>query len=171
MKRIAKLKVYKRNSEVCCSFRACHIVFTDSSEDMHAEQTSLEAKNQELVDCYREKSKAYANTQKMYQSLKAQVMATQVADAASYEAAHAVHPAARRDRVLDRLPGTRTGSAANFSQAQQAGQGRVHQRNDSQSSGSGQQQRGINLHPSFSNHLRARVNSGRTLNPVCTSDS
>jgi hypothetical protein len=136
---------------------------------MQAEQTSLEKKHQDLAEAFRDKTKAHAQTVKMYQSLKAQVMASQVANAAGDEAEYTLQTA-RRDRFIDRVPGARTGSAANYSQmgaSRQPGGGRLHHRDNSRSSGSGgQQQTGISLGPPFANHLRARVQAGREFLPA-----
>jgi hypothetical protein len=141
---------------------------------MQAEQASLEAKNHELVEAYKEKTKSQQQTQKLYQSLKAQVMASHVAHAAGDEAEFTLQTA-RGDRFIDRLPGTRTGTA-NYSQvgmSQQVGGGRPHNRENSRSSGgSGRQQQqqqgsGIHLGPPFSNSqlqrrgLGGRVHTGR----------
>jgi hypothetical protein len=140
---------------------------------MKAEQASLEAKNHELVEAFKEKTKSQQQTQKLYQSLKAQVMASHVAHAAGDEAEFTLQTA-RGDRFIDRLPGARTGTA-NYSQmghSQQTGGGRRHHRENSRSSGSsGRQQQqqggGIHLGPPF-NHsilhgrgLGGRVNTGR----------
>jgi hypothetical protein len=109
---------------------------------MQTEQASLEQKNHELVDAFREKSRAQQQMQKLYQSLKAQVMASHVANAAGDEADLTLHTA-RADRFVDRIPGARTGTG-NFSQPgmgnQQARGGNgQHNRNGSGSSGGGEQ--------------------------------
>ena len=132
---------------------------TNAVEAMHAEQASLESKNHELAEAYREKSKSQQQIQKRYQSLKAQVMATHVANAAGDEADFAVHTA-RGDRFVDRLPGARTGTM-NPSQpglSQQHGAGRRHNRGNSGSSGSsGHQQRGgVGLVPPWNSQLQGR---------------
>jgi hypothetical protein len=135
---------------------------------MQAEQASIEAKNHELVEAFKEKTKSQQQTQKLYQSLKAQVMASHVAHAAGDEAKFTLQTA-RGDRFIDRLPGTRTGTA-NYSQmglSQQMGGGRAHNRENSRSSGSsGRQQQqqggGIHLGPPFNNsHLQGRGLGGR----------
>ena len=141
---------------------------------MQAEQASLEAKNHELVEAFKEKTKSQQQTQKLYQSLKAQVMASHVAHAAGDEAEFTLQTA-RGDRFIDRLPGTRTGTA-NYSQmghSQQTGGGRLHHRENSRSSeSSGRQQQqqqggGIHLGPPFHNSqlhgrgLGGRVSTGR----------
>ncbi|EDU39993.1 predicted protein [Pyrenophora tritici-repentis Pt-1C-BFP] len=77
---------------------------------MQAEQISLEDKNHELSEAYKEKAKAQQQTLKLYQGLKAQVMVSHVAHAAGDEAEYTLQTA-RRDRFIDRLPGTRTESA------------------------------------------------------------
>jgi hypothetical protein len=138
---------------------------------MQAEQASLEAKNHELVEAFKEKTKSQQQTQKLYQSLKAQVMASHIAHAAGDEAEFTLQTA-RGDRFIDRLPGTRTGTA-NYSQmghSQQTSGGRLHHRENSRSSrSSGRQQQqqqqqagGIHLGPPFNNsHLQGRGLGGR----------
>lgn len=131
---------------------------------MQAEQASLEQKNHELVDAFREKSKAQQQLQKLYQSLKAQVMATHVANAAGDEADFTLHTA-RGDRFVDRLPGTRTGTA-NLSQLSASqhhgGRGRHHNRDGSGSSGSsGQQRGGVGLGFQWNTQLKGRGPGGQ----------
>ena len=53
---------------------------------MQAEQKTLEQKNHELVDGFKDKSRSQQQLQKLYQSLKAQVMASAVQTAASDDA-------------------------------------------------------------------------------------
>lgn len=141
---------------------------------MQAEQASLEDKNHELGEAYKEKARAQQQTLKLYQGLKAQVMASQVAHAAGDEA-HYTLQTARRDRFIDRLPGTRTGTA-NYSQmamSQQMGSGRLHERDDSRSSGSSglQRQSGVQQGPPFLAHLPGRslgvrVHASRKSSPL-----
>ena len=130
---------------------------------MQAEQASLEAKNHELVDAFKEKTRSQQQTQKLYQALKAQVMASHVANAAGDEAEFTLQ-SVRGDRFIDRLPGTRT-STANFGQAgvgQQTSSGRPHNRDNSRSSRSGGQQLGgIRIGPSYTSHLQGRDSGGR----------
>ncbi|KAF1837571.1 hypothetical protein BDW02DRAFT_586535 [Decorospora gaudefroyi] len=154
----------------------------DKVQAMQAEQASLETKNHELADAFKEKTKSQQQTQKLYQSLKAQVMASHVAHAAGDEAEYTLQTG-RGDRYIDRLPGTRMGSA-NYSQmgmSQQSGGGRLHNRDVSRSSGSSgrqqqqqqQQQQGrVHLGPPFNSQLqgrglRNRVHTGQSA-PVGT---
>jgi hypothetical protein len=137
---------------------------------MQQEHEVLEKKNHELVDCFREKAKSQQHVTKLYQALKAQVMASHVATAAGDEAEMTLQTA-RGDRFIDRLPGTRSGTA-NYSQM---GGGRPHGRADSRSSGSSEQQRqqqqqqhrgGVGLGPAFhlqSRGLGVRTGTGREL--------
>lgn len=81
-----------------------------TSVDMQADQAALEQKNHELATAFRAKANAQSQLQKLYQSLKAQVMASHVANAAGDEAEHALHTV-RGDRFVNRIPGTRTGTA------------------------------------------------------------
>jgi len=139
-----------------------------------AEQASLESKNNELADAFREKSKSQQQIQKRYQSLKAQVMATHVANAAGDEADFTVQTA-RGDRFVDRIPGARTGTA-NLSQlgpSQHHRGGRHHNRGISGSSGSSghQQQRGgLGLAPAWNPQLQGRslgrVYTGSEFSPL-----
>lgn len=108
----------------------------DKLEAMHMEHKNLEQKNHDLVEAFREKSKTQQQIQKLYQSLKAQVMASHVATAATNEAEHTIH-AATRDRFVDRIPGTRSGLQQHFNQfsLDPQGNGRNHNRRESGSSG------------------------------------
>jgi hypothetical protein len=131
---------------------------------MQQEHAALEANNHELINAFKEKSKSQQHITKLYQALKAQVMASHVATAAGDEAELTLNTA-RGDRFIDRLPGTRTGTA-NYSQMginQQMGGGRPHRRTDSHSSDStGQHPRGgINIGPPFAPHLQGRGLGGR----------
>jgi len=126
---------------------------------MQAEQVCLEDKNHELSEAYKEKAKAQQQTLKLYQGLKAQVMASHVAHAAGDEAEYTLQTA-RRDRFIDRLPGTRTGTASynQMATSQQNGGSRLHARDASRSSRSSglQRQGGIQNGPSFHAHLQGR---------------
>jgi hypothetical protein len=129
---------------------------------MQAEHAVLEEKNHELSDAFKQKAHALQHTTKLYQSLKAQVMASHVATAAGDEAEMTLQTA-RGDRFIDRLPGTRIGNAYNqVGASQRAGGGRPHNRNHSRSSGSsGQQQGGIGLGHRYAPHLQGRGLGGR----------
>src|ERR1051326_1554256 len=59
-------------------------------ESITAAYKSLEQKNHDLSDQYIAKSRAHTQTQKLYQTLKAQVMTSQVATAASDSAENTV---------------------------------------------------------------------------------
>ncbi|KAE8851708.1 hypothetical protein HRS9122_01995 [Pyrenophora teres f. teres] len=136
----------------------------EKMQAMQAEQVSLEDKNHELSGAYKEKAKAQQQTLKLYQGLKAQVMASHVAHAAGDEAEYTLQTA-QRDRFIDRFPGTRTGTA-NYGQMampQQTGGGRPHERDTSRSSGrSGlQRQGGVQHGPPFHAHLQGRGLGGR----------
>ncbi|KAF2661351.1 hypothetical protein K491DRAFT_710928 [Lophiostoma macrostomum CBS 122681] len=139
----------------------------DKIQSMQVEQASLEHKNHELSDAFRDKARAQQQIQKLYQSLKAQVMASHVANAAGDEADYALHTA-RPDRSVERLPGTRTGTA-NLSQFgvgnQQRGDGRRHNRDGSGSSGGrgdGQHRGGgIGLGPAWNSQAQAHGLGGR----------
>lgn len=128
---------------------------------MHVEYTALESKNHELSGAFKQKAQALQHTTKQYQALKAQVMASHVATAAGDEADITLQTA-RGDRFIDRLPGTRRGTA-NYSQTgQHMGGDTSHGRNDSRSSGSSEQQRGgIGLGHSYASHSQGRGLNGR----------
>jgi hypothetical protein len=128
---------------------------------MQAEQASLEAKNHELVNAFKEKSKSQQHIQRLYQSLKAQVMASHVATAAGDEAELTLQ-SARGEHFIERLPGTRTGTANYRQTGMNQGSGRPHNRADSRSSGSsGQQRGGVGIGPMYASHLQGR-GLGRT---------
>ncbi|KAF2496283.1 hypothetical protein BU16DRAFT_509204 [Lophium mytilinum] len=120
----------------------------DKLQAAQTEQKTLEQKNHELVEAFREKSKTQQQIQKLYQSLKAQVMASHVATAATDEAEHTIHTS-RRDRFVDRIPGTRTGLQHQFQQftLDQQGGPNQHRHQESVSSGSrgGQGRETINV--------------------------
>lgn len=115
---------------------------------MQAEQAALEQKNHELATAFRAKANAQSQLQKLYQSLKAQVMASHVANAAGDEAEYALHTV-RGDRFVDRLPGTRTGTATYSAPSmapRQEGRQRYHNRGGSESlGGSGGQPQGTGI--------------------------
>lgn len=127
---------------------------------MQIEQTNLEQKNHDLVEAFREKSRTQQQVQKLYQSLKAQVMASHVATAATDEAEHALHTA-RGNRYVDKIPGTRSG-IPNLSQygTNAHGGGKRHNRDGSGSSGGGGGQRhgqglsSVGIGPSWSSHTQ-----------------
>ncbi|KAL5114662.1 hypothetical protein ACEQ8H_007456 [Pleosporales sp. CAS-2024a] len=124
----------------------------DKMQAMQREQAILEEKNHELGDAFTQKARALQQTTKLYQALKAQVMASHVADAAGNEA--------RGDRFIDRMPGTRTGTAqyTQTGPAQGVGRARYHNRGDSKSSGSnGQQRQGIGIKQHYPVHLQRRA--------------
>lgn len=107
----------------------------DKLQATQTEQNNLGQKNRELVDAFREKSKTQQQIQKLYQSLKAQVMASQVATAATDEAENTIHTASR-DRFVGRIPGARSGLQQHFNQFNVGYPGgRCHDRQGSGSSG------------------------------------
>lgn len=122
------------------------------------DQISLEAKNNELSEAYKDKAKALARQKKMYDSLKQQVMASQVAVAAGDEAELTIQTA-RGNRFIDRMPGARAGTGV-YSHpgiVQQPGGGRARNRTGSASSGSSVQQRGgvgISHVSTYASHLQ-----------------
>ncbi|KAF2131486.1 hypothetical protein P153DRAFT_286395 [Dothidotthia symphoricarpi CBS 119687] len=129
----------------------------DRMQAMQAEQTTLEANNHELSDAFQKKARAHQQAQNLYQTLKAQVMASHVANAAGDEAEMTIQTA-RGDRFIDRVPGARTGSA-NFNLMGVGNQQsrRQHNRAGSGSSGSsGQQRGGVGLGPMYASQLQGR---------------
>lgn len=139
---------------------------------MQTEQVSLQKQNEELRDAYREKFKAQQQVQKLYQSLKAQVMASQVAVAAGNEV-EMTSQTARGDRFIDRIPGTRTGTA-NLNKigiGQSLGGTSQHIRVGSRSSSiGGQPQGGIGLPPTFASNLQGGIYPDR-IHPFPNPDS
>lgn len=131
-----------------------------------ADCEALEAKNNELSSHFLEKAKALARQKKMYDSLKGQVMASQLAVAAGDEAEVTLQTA-RANRFTDRMPEMRAGTGI-YSHpggaVQQPGGNRLHNRQGSGSSGSsGQQRGGAGLGPasSYAQHLQGRGMGGR----------
>jgi hypothetical protein len=113
------------------------------------------------------KAKALARQKKMYDSLKGQVMASQIAVAAGDEAEMTMQTARASGRFIDRMPGARTGTGVYGhpgGAVQQPGGNRLHNRHGSGSSGSGGQQRGgiaLGSAPKYAQHLQGRAFSGR----------
>ncbi|KAF1911771.1 RXT2-like protein [Ampelomyces quisqualis] len=134
----------------------------DKMQAMQTEHTTLETKNHELVKAFKEKSISQQHVHKLYQNLKARVMASQVANAAGDEAEIATHTT-RGDRFFDKFPGARTGSAiySRTGTSQRPGV-MTHTRLDSRSSGSGEHQRGgIALGRSYVPNLTGHGLGGR----------
>lgn len=127
---------------------------------MAAEYEALEANTHDLANEFKQRCRALQQSQSKYQALKAQVMASQVASAAGDEIKTFT---ARRDRFIDRMPGTRIGSTTNNRMATQEYNGtRTHARVDSRSSSTGAQQpAGLNLKPSYTSHIQGRMQSSR----------
>ncbi|KAL5455016.1 hypothetical protein PMIN07_007277 [Paraphaeosphaeria minitans] len=133
----------------------------DRLKVMQQEQASLEQSYHEMDNAFRAKTKAHQCDRRAYESLKAQVMATQVVSAAGEEVDNTMHSIRQGDRFIDKIPGTRTGTA-NFSQLglnQQRGGGRLHNRAGSGSSGSSEQR--IAGLP-FNSHLQPPAFGGRS---------
>ncbi|KAF2018997.1 hypothetical protein BU24DRAFT_418582 [Aaosphaeria arxii CBS 175.79] len=139
---------------------------------MQAEQSSLEDKNHELIKAYREKNQSLQQVQKLYQSLKAQVMASHVAHAAGDEANFAVR-SARGDRFISKIPGARisTEDGNRSGVENQRNGGAMHIRSRSGSSGNGGQQGrggGIGLSPAWkpNSHIGLGNRAGTGGNPA-----
>jgi hypothetical protein len=137
-----------------------HSCVLTRSEAMYAEKKDLEDKNSNLVEAFREKNKAQQRALRDYQSLKAKVMATTVANAAVDEADLTLHTV-RGDRYVDRLPGARIGTAhlSQLGANQSHSSGRHHHRGHSGSSGSNDHQNqrgGIGIAPQWSPQLQGR---------------
>lgn len=79
----------------------------DKLSAVQIEQKNLEQRHNDLTDAFREKTKAHQQMDKAYRSLKAQVMSSHVATAASDDAEIALQ-SATGNRFVDRL-GTRNG--------------------------------------------------------------
>lgn len=113
--------------------------------DMQTERSDLEKKNYELGEAFREKSVNQQKIQKMYQQLKAQVMARQVVDAAGDEADLAIY-STRSDRFINKIPGMQS-SASNLphlgaNRRKDSGKHYTNGGSGSGSSGSNDMQRG-----------------------------
>lgn len=134
------------------------VLTADISIAQQADLVSFEQKNNELYNAFNEKCKAHGRTQKMYQTLKGQVMASQVAVAAGDEAENAIHTA-RGERFIQRMPGVRSGTGvySHPGAEQQTGGGRLHNRTGSRASGgNGQQQGSVGSGPTYASHLQGR---------------
>jgi hypothetical protein len=134
----------------CCLPFVC--VWLMPLQAVEAEHNNLEHKNNELQNALREKSIAHTKTQKLYQNLKANLMGNTVAQAAVDEAEYAIHTV-RADRYIDKIPGTRTGTATfnqmGIPQQQMRGRQRNRSTGSKSSRSGGQPHAGINLNPAW----------------------
>ncbi|KAL1642374.1 hypothetical protein SLS58_005448 [Diplodia intermedia] len=80
----------------------------DKLQAAQQEQRRLDDEMHKMADAYREKAKTQAHLHKVYTQLKAQVLAGQVASAASDDA-EATLQSATGDRFIDRITGTAAG--------------------------------------------------------------
>lgn len=163
MTQIPRSKCFRTKSKV----RACLLDVLASFADFHkaqlAEREDLVAKNNELSNRLLEKAKGFTRQKKMYDSLKQQVMASQVAVAAGDEAELTLQTA-RGNRHIDRMPGVRSGTGAYSypgASIHQFGGGGQHKRQGSGSSASSHQQRGgigigVGPVPTYASHLQDR---------------
>lgn len=131
-----------------------------------AECEGLEEKNNDLSTAFMKKVRAHAREKKMHDTLKGQVMASQVAVAAGDEAEMTLQTA-QGHRFLDRMPGARIGAGAHNRTGgalQQLGGEMLHNRQVSGGSGSSSQQRsatGLGPPANYAQHLRGRDFSSR----------
>lgn len=133
--------------------------------DLQTERSDLEKKNHELGEAFREKSVNQQKIQKMYQQLKAQVMATQVVDAAGDEADLAIY-STRSDRFINKIPGMQSGASnlPHLGTNRRKETGKYHTRGGSGSSGSNEMQRGeFGFGPPAGSQLHSQ-NFGRITN-------
>ncbi|TKA68538.1 hypothetical protein B0A49_06711, partial [Cryomyces minteri] len=102
---------------------------------VHTDQKHLEQKNHELVTAYKEKSRSQQQIQKLYQSLKSQVMASHVQTAASDDAENTLQTVTG-SRLIDRL-GTSRAPQSQYAQfsAGHRGAEQIHSRQRSSGSG------------------------------------
>ncbi|TKA35811.1 hypothetical protein B0A49_13444, partial [Cryomyces minteri] len=102
---------------------------------VHTDQKHLEQKNHELVTAYEEKSRSQQQIQKLYQSLKSQVMASHVQTAASDDAENTLQTVTG-SRLIDRL-GTSRAPQSQYAQfsAGHRGAEQIHSRQRSSGSG------------------------------------
>lgn len=161
-----KLKCCKTRYKVSADLLRKERLVVDIQSVQQAECEALEAKNNELSNAFMDKARALARQKKMYDSLKGQVMASQVAVAAGDEAEMTLQTARGR-RFIDRMPGARTGTGAYGhpgGAVQQPGGSRLHNRQGSGSSVSSGQQRGgigIGPAPNYAQQLQGRGLGGR----------
>ena len=126
---------------------------------MQADQKNLEQKNHELMEAFKEKSRNQQQVQKLYQSLKAQVMASQVASAASDDADNAINTVAS-NRFIDHIGDTGFRSRGPPFSADPLTIPKKHQRVGSLGSGGEDGERA-------GNNLTGRIYSPRTVAPFC----
>ncbi|KAJ4985710.1 E3 ubiquitin-protein ligase CCNB1IP1 [Stagonosporopsis vannaccii] len=130
----------------------------DKVQAQQAEQEDLVKKNNELSNAYMDKARSLQRQKKQYDSLKGQVMATQVAGVAADQAELALQ-AARGNRFIDRIPGARSGTGVHSHPGAAPGVTRLHNRKGSASSGSSRLKRGgigIGPAPTYSSYVQGR---------------
>lgn len=96
--------------QVRCVTRKIRLLQTDI-QGLHLEKKTLEQKNQELANAFREKSKAQQRLQTLYQRLKSQQNATQTQNAAADEAEHMIQSMTNPQFDIYRDPGPQRPSA------------------------------------------------------------
>lgn len=127
--------------------------------DQQAYQEDLELKNHELSEKYSDKARAFIHTNRLYQTLKQQVMASQVAVAAGDEAEQTTQTA-RGIRYIETMPGARTGTGVHSHPGFPGG----HNRQSSGGLGNVGPQRGgpgLGPAPNYASHVQQRGLNGR----------
>jgi hypothetical protein len=86
-----KYKIFRPRSKVQQSWTQGDFLLLMSSTGLQIDQKTIQQKNVELVEMYRDKSKKQAQTQHLYDTLKKRVMTSQVQTAASDSVAQAIN--------------------------------------------------------------------------------
>jgi hypothetical protein len=86
-----KYKIFRPRSKVQQSWTQDDLLLLMSSTGLQIDQKTIQQKNVELVEMYRDKSKKQAQTQHLYDTLKKRVMTSQVQTAASDSVAQAIN--------------------------------------------------------------------------------
>ncbi|KAL9079233.1 MAG: hypothetical protein Q9157_001851 [Trypethelium eluteriae] len=134
---------------------------------MQIDQKNLEQKNHELMEAFKEKNRSQQQVQKLYQSLKAQVMASRVAFAASDDAENTINTAGA-NRFADRVGGPGLGTRTPPFSADPLTLSEHHRRMGSHGSGGGNGER---VGPNFVSrnyspqHIRETPSAHRTRLP------
>lgn len=138
----SQIKVLQDKVQGNCPFFFRSRVSSDHWAAQQAERNDLVAKNNELGDKFQERARAFSVQKRLYDSLKAQVMASQVALAAGDEAASTLQ-SSRISRHVDRIPGVRAGTGVYTQQL--PGSRLQHRQGSTSSAGSGQQRGGAGI--------------------------
>jgi hypothetical protein len=116
MTRIPKCKFCRTRSKAKHFWSGNYLRRLIGTTGLHIDQKTLQQKNAELVEMYREKSKKQAQTQHLYDTLKKRVMTSQVQTAASDSVTQVINslPSVPRRQPLGSDPYIQPPQTTNF---------------------------------------------------------